>query len=332
MSSKAFFPMTVSDAASRIHLIYKVQGLEQVESFFNNISQHIKRDPVYISLLNCYANERCVEKAEDLMQKIKELGDVRNVGSPVFYKVMMNLYYRVGNYVKLDDLMNEMKEEGFNIDKSALSIRMSAYAAASDAEGVNKIVMMLESDPNLELDAITFTVAAHACLKVGLVEKSLQMIKEVERLTKSRKKKYEGYDALLHFYSKAKKKDEFLRIWDLCKQETIFNKAYISMMRGLMMFDDLESMENIFQEWESKGMPYDFRMADFLIEAFCRNGHLEKAEVLIEKGISRGGVPCATTWYYLAGGYITTNQLPRAVDALKKAISICPHDCPLSKK
>ncbi|KAL2467262.1 Pentatricopeptide repeat-containing protein [Abeliophyllum distichum] len=118
------------------------------------------------------------------------------------------------------------------------------------------------------------------------------------------------------------KKDEIYRVWNEYKQNNkVLNKVYMSMIRALMKFDDIEGAENIFEEWESSGLSYDFRVPNFLIDAYCKNGLLEKAGALLQRGISQGGDPNITTWRHMAGGYIMKNQVSKAMEALRKAIS-----------
>ncbi|XP_055803571.1 pentatricopeptide repeat-containing protein At2g20710, mitochondrial-like [Solanum dulcamara] len=114
-------------------------------------------------------------------------------------------------------------------------------------------------------------------------------------------------NSLLKLYAESGKKEEVHRVWDLHKQNMkILNKGYISVMNSLMKFGDTEGVEKIFEEWESEALSYDFRVPDVLICSYCRNGLLGKAKALMDKGMSKGDL------------------VPEAVEALKKAISICP--------
>ncbi|KAJ9690448.1 hypothetical protein PVL29_012876 [Vitis rotundifolia] len=77
MSDKRYIPLMPRDIALRMNLILKVHGLEQVENYFNNIHKNLKTYQVYIALLNCYALEKSVDKAEAIMQRLRDLGLVR---------------------------------------------------------------------------------------------------------------------------------------------------------------------------------------------------------------------------------------------------------------
>lgn len=62
---------------------------------------------VYTALLDCYAHGKSVEKAEFVMQKMRDMGFAKQ---PLCYNIMMNLYYKIGEYEKLNFLMLKMEE------------------------------------------------------------------------------------------------------------------------------------------------------------------------------------------------------------------------------
>ncbi|KAK3009418.1 hypothetical protein RJ639_014127 [Escallonia herrerae] len=321
MTDKRYSPLTSGDVATRMNLMTRVHGIEELEKYFNSIPQQLKNLDVYIALLNCYAHIRSVEKAEDAMQKLRDMG----YRKPLAYNILMNLYYRAGSKEKMDCLMHEMDEKGIYVDVYTLTLHLSSYAAASDSEGIVKILTRMESDPRIVLDCYAYATAAYVYSKLGLVEKALEIIKKLEGLIPTSKRRTFIFDCLLGLCVWIGKKDELYRIWELYK-EKIFNKGYISMLSALMTFDDIEGAEMIFEEWELRGLSYNFRIPNVLIGAYCRCGHLGKANALVDKGVVKGVDPPSATWYILAGGYIADNQVPKAVEALKKAISVCPPD------
>lgn len=318
MTDKRYFPMNSSDAAIRMHLLFSVYGLKQVENYFDTIPANLKV-VAHVALLNCYVLAKSVDKAEAIMQKARDMG---YASRPVWYNMMMKLYYQLGNQEKVDGLINEMEEKGIPLDRYALNIRLSACAMASDPAGMEKIVSIMQSDSSIVLDWKTYAIVAQKYLRVGFVDKALEMLHKMESLMGETKRKDLAVIFILNLYAEMGKKEELYRIWNEYKQNNkVLNKVYMSMIRALLKFDDVEGAEKIFEEWESRGLSYDFRIPNFLIDAYCRNRLLEKAEALLERGISKGGDPNAMTWRHLAGGYIMRNQVSKAVEALKKAIS-----------
>ncbi|KAK6124340.1 hypothetical protein DH2020_041910 [Rehmannia glutinosa] len=322
MTNKRGHPVAPFDVAVRLKLIFRIFGLDQLENYFNKIPENLRTYHVYLALLNCYTMAKSVDKAESIMQKARDLG---YVSKAIWYNLMMNLHYQLGNKEKLSDLLIEMEAKGISYDQFTLSVCLRACAMASDEVGMDKIVRIMESDPLVNVHWQTCVIAADGYLKMGLIDKALVILKKLEgKLTTSNKSNI-LFVFLFKLYAEAGIKDELYRVWNLYKQNgNVVNRVYISMMRALMTFGDIEGTEKIFEEWESSGLSVDFRIPNFLIDAYCTDGRLEKAEELIAKGISKGGDPVAITWCHLAGGYLKKNRVPEAVEALKKAISRCP--------
>lgn len=321
MSEKRYFILSIRDIAIRLDLISKVHGIEQAENYFNSVPVKLKTLEVYGALLNCYAHEKSVEKAEAIMQKLRDLGLAK---TSLSYNVLLNLYYQTGNHEKVDSLMYEMEEKGIECDRYTFGIRLSAYAAAHDIDGMDKILTRMETDVRVVMDWTSYAVAANGYLKAGLVDKAFIMLEKSEGLVKSVKKRRTAYEFLLTQYAATGRKDEVLRIWEVYKKNgKVYNKGYLSVIPSLLKLNDIESAEQIFAEWESQELDYDLRIPNYLIGAYCRNGFVGKAEDLVKKIMLKGEKPDAYTWYYMATGYFQDDQPLKAVEAMREAISVC---------
>ncbi|KAL3851311.1 hypothetical protein ACJIZ3_013193 [Penstemon smallii] len=322
MTNKRHLPVSPFDVSVRLKLIFKVFGLKEVEDYFSKIPENLLDYPVYLALLNCYTISRSVDKAESIMWKIRDLGYGTK---PVWYNLMMDMHLRLGNREEMTGLLTEMERKGICHDQFTYSVCLNARVMASDAGGMDKIVRKMESDRKNIIHWRTYVIAAEGYLKMGLIDKALAMLNKLEGQLSTSKENSTLYVLILKLYAETGKKDELYRIWNVYKSnEKVMNKVYFGMMRSLMKFDDVEGMEKILEEWESSGLVYDFRVPNFLIDTYCSDGRLEKAEALISKGISKGGDASVTTWCHLAGGYLKRNELPKVVEALEKAISVCP--------
>ncbi|KAH9748674.1 pentatricopeptide repeat-containing protein [Citrus sinensis] len=182
-----------------------------------------------------------------VVQEMKDMGFARRT---IYCYIMMILNYLTGNREKIDALMLEMEEKSINGDQFTLGIRPSAYAAASDIHGMDKIINMTESNPQMVLDFNLLAVL---------------------------------------LYMEAGKKDQLYRIWKHYGQtRKVFNKGYMTMMGLLLKLDDVKGAEKTLRNWTSKNLPYDFGLPSSLIDAHCKNGCVEY------------------------------NQIPKAVEAMKK--------------
>ncbi|XP_062107337.1 pentatricopeptide repeat-containing protein At2g20710, mitochondrial-like [Humulus lupulus] len=321
MTDSRFLKISPSDAAVRLELIHKVHGLDRAENYFNNMSRKLKTHHVYAALLRSYVRENSVDKAEALMEEIRNLGEAV---SSLPYNVLINLYAKNGNFDKIDMLMQEMKVKGIPHDKYTLRNRLSAYVAASDIAGMEKIMNRMEEEPNLYVNWKVYALAASGYLKVGLIKEALKMLGKLERdIDKINPKTQKtGHMFLLTLYSNTGNREELYRIWNKYKPTYRPTEApYACMIRCLSKFDDIEGAEKVFKEWESQCSIYDFRVVNSILIAYCRKGLLEKAESTL-KAAAEGSTPYAGSWSILANGFVENNQMPRAVEMLKKSLMI----------
>ncbi|KAG4924503.1 hypothetical protein JHK87_050043 [Glycine soja] len=95
----------------------------------------------YGALLNCYCKEPMIEKAEGLMEKMKELSLPL---SSMPYNSLIMLYTKVGQPEKVSSLIQEMKASNIMLDSYTYNVWMRALAA------VNDISNMLEKAEELK--------------------------------------------------------------------------------------------------------------------------------------------------------------------------------------
>ncbi|KAK9284738.1 hypothetical protein L1049_023915 [Liquidambar formosana] len=265
-----------------------------------------------------YVREKSVEKAEAIMQKMRESGMAT---SSFPYNVLINLYSQAGEHKKIDILMQEMEMKGISQDMFTLRNRLSAYAAASDISRVEKILHQMEEDPHNVVDWKSYSVAANGYLKAGLIEKALTMLKKMEWKMPLLRRKY-PFENLLTLYASTGHKDELYRVWNLYKPSNeVLDASYACMITALAKLDDIAGAEKIFQEWEFHRTMYDFRVLNRLLVAYCKKGLINKAESVVKKAIE-GRTPYASTWNILAIGYMEHKQMPKAVEMLKNAMFI----------
>lgn len=321
MSDERGSEQSPGDFAVRLDLISKVHGLEQAEEYYNSIPDHLRGTQVYGALLNCYAHKRRLEKAEATMQKMRELGLVQTLS----YNVMLSLYSHMGRYEKLEALVKEMEEKGVNSDIYTFNIRLHAYVATSNIEEMEKLLMKMETDSLINIDFHTFFAVANGYLKAGLLEKSIVMLKRAEELTVPMvgTTKAHAYEMLLTLYGSAGNKDGVYRVWNSYKNTgRIFNSTYICMINSLMRLGDIDGAEWISEEWVSRKTLYDIRIPNTMIRAYSRKGLWKKAEEYVNKIVESGMQLEASSWDHLATGYHFGGQMAKAVETLKKAISI----------
>ncbi|XP_059285029.1 pentatricopeptide repeat-containing protein At2g20710, mitochondrial-like [Lycium ferocissimum] len=309
------FDILAGDVAVQLDLISKAHGLKAAETYFNSIPDDLRTYQVYAALLNCYADAKVLNKAEDTMQKLKELG----YAGTVAYNVMLTLYSKMGDVEKLHSLVLEMEDKGIAADVITYNIVLTAYASVPDVTEMEKLLMKMEADPLL-IDWSPYTVAAKGFLKAGDIEKAYETLKKCEHLFKGNRARL-AIDVLVTLYTSMGKKDDVYRIWNKFKRKVKHhNSSYHCMISGLEKLDDLDGAEQIFAEWEAKWLHFSFGIPILLVTAYCKKGHMEKAISIIEKLVESGKHPNGSTWNRLAHGYCVRNDMEKAVEMMRKAI------------
>ncbi|XP_038993084.1 pentatricopeptide repeat-containing protein At2g20710, mitochondrial-like [Hibiscus syriacus] len=273
MGEEMKYNISVWDMAVRLDLISKVHGVDQTEKYFNSLPEAMRNFQVYGALLNCYANNKCLEKAEATIQIMRKSGLPINA---VSYNVMLNLYHHLGKHDKLDTLMQEMTDKGIKHDAFTNSIRLNAYVSSSDIEGMEKFLTRIENDVGITLDWHAYVIASNAYLKAKLTEKALQMLRIAEQLVPQGSRKH-AYEVFLTVYTNLRRKDDVHRIWKLYGNlGKFFISGYLCMISSLVKLDDLDGAERVLAVWESGCSFFDARIPNVMISAYCRKGFVER--------------------------------------------------------
>ncbi|KAF1898893.1 hypothetical protein Lal_00019014 [Lupinus albus] len=319
MSSEGNLHLLTGDIAIRLDLIAKVHGLDQAEKYFDSISDASRDFKVYGALLNCYAQHKSVEKAEAIMQKIKENASKQATDLVVSYNVMLKLYARVGDHEKFDNLKQEMISKNI-YDIFTLRNWLNAYVTAKDINGMEKLLMQMEADPVVTVDWLTYSIAANCYIKADQFDKSNAMLKKSEQLVNGKIRR-NAYESLLTMYAAIGQKDDVYRVWNMCRNlNRSQNSSYVCMLSALAKLNDIDGAEKILEEWESGNTCFDIRIPNVMVSAYCKNGLMEKAQAYIERLLKGGNELNGSTWNRLAHGYCKCNDMDNAVQTLKKAI------------
>lgn len=316
MHDKPYLDVSHKDVSVKLDLISKVYGIKKAEDYFNKIPNTSRVWQVYGALLNCYADAKFVEKAEDTMQKMRDLG----YSSSLTYNVMMKLYSVTLKYEKLDLIMEEMEQKGIHIDKFTYCIRLNAYAKTLEIKKMEKLLLKMEADPEVHMEWHAYTTVANGYLKAGDKLKALNCLKKSEYLIRPSQRK-PAYETLLTLYASTGRKDHVYRLWDNYKNlGKFYNLGYLCMMSSLAKLDCIDDVEKIYEEWEGKYTYFDFQVPNLLITVYCKKGLLEKAESLMKKLIENGNEPNASSWSRMALGYVKNDEMEKAVEAMRKSI------------
>ncbi|KAA8529611.1 hypothetical protein F0562_034289 [Nyssa sinensis] len=310
--------MTVSDQAIHLDLMAKTRGITAAENYFIGLPETSKNHLTYGALLNCYCKELMIEKAEALMEKMKEL---KLSLSSMPYNSLMTLYTKTGQPERIPAIIQEMKACDVMPDSYTYNVWMRALAAVNDISGVERVIDEMKRDGRVTGDWTTYSNLASIYVDAGLFQKAKNALKELEKRNACRD--LSAFQFLITLYGRTGNLLEVYRVWRslrLAFPKTA-NISYLNMIQVLVDLKDLPGAEKCFREWESSCSTYDIRVANILIDAYTKEGLLEKAEELKERSRRRGAKPNAKTWEIFLDYYLEHGEIKSAVDCVENAIS-----------
>lgn len=319
MEAQKGFQISSSDHATRIELILKVQGLTEAEEYFSQIRGTANQKAASLPLLHGYVKERAVEKAESLMMKLNELG---LLVSPHPFNEMMKLYMATSQYDKVPAVIMQMKQNRIPTNILSFNLWMNACGEVSGVAAVEAIYREIMNNGNVEVGWSTLCTLANVYVKAGLVEKAVLVLKNAEK--KLNTSKHLGYFFLITMYVSINNKEGVIRVWEACKSVSgrMTCGNYMCMLSCLVKLGDLVEAEKVFVEWESNCKNYDVRVSNVLLAAYVRNGLMEKAEAFHVYVLEKGGCPNYKTWEILMEGWVRSQDMEKAIDAMKKSFAM----------
>ncbi|XWS63698.1 hypothetical protein CRYUN_Cryun06bG0123900 [Craigia yunnanensis] len=178
MVTKRGMNKTVSDQAIHLDLVAKARGIPAAENYFIDIPEASKNHLTYGALLNCYCKELITEKAEALIEKMKELN--LPLGS-MSYNNLMTLYTKIGQPERVPNIVQEMKSCGTMPDSYTYNVWMRALASMNDISGVERVIEEMKRDAEDADDWTTYSNIASVYVDAGLFEKAEKDLRNWKR-------------------------------------------------------------------------------------------------------------------------------------------------------
>ncbi|GMH17198.1 hypothetical protein Nepgr_019039 [Nepenthes gracilis] len=312
------FRLFNSDIAIQLDLVAKVRGISSAEDYFLRLPDSVKDKRIYGALLNAYVGAKMRDKAEPLMEQMRNKGYAVH---PLPFNVMMTLYMKLGEYDIVDSLISEMKQQNIQLDTYSYNIWLSARGSQGSVEGMEEVFEQMKLDTGINPNWTTFSTMATFYIRLGQLREAEQCLKHLETRIVDRDRM--PYHYLISLYGSMGNKGEVYRVWNMYKSvfPTIPNLGYYAIISSLLRMGEIQGAEKIYDEWMLAKSTYDPKIGNLLMGWYVKEGLFEKAESLFDQMAEGGGNPGSSTWEILAEGHIRQKRLSDALSCFKEAAS-----------
>ncbi|XP_020706068.1 pentatricopeptide repeat-containing protein At5g27460 [Dendrobium catenatum] len=322
MESRSGFQASTADQAAKVDLIIKVDGIANAELHFEQISHRASQKAASLPLLHLYVKQRELGKAEALLAKINNMGFIVN---PHPFNEIMKLYAATGQFKKVIYVVQHMKRNKVPLNVLSYNLWMNACGEVSDIASLEMTYKEMMVDKNVQPGWSTYCTLANIYTRSGLVDKAFTALRIAENKLSMTKRL--GYSFVMTNYAALGDKEGVLRLWELSKRVggKIPCANYMSVISCLVKLGEIPEAEGVFRTWESQCWKYDIRVPNILLAAHMRNGCMDKVELLLFHALKKGANPNYKTWEILMEGWVKSKQMEKAVEAMKKGLSMLKH-------
>ncbi|WVZ71559.1 hypothetical protein U9M48_020133 [Paspalum notatum var. saurae] len=263
------------DYASRVDLIAKVHGLYKAEKYIENIPASHRGEIVYRTLLANCVSEANVRKAEQVFNKMKDLGFPVTIFS---VNQLLLLYKRVDKK-KISDVLEMMEKQDVKPSLFSYKLLVDAKGTSRDIQGMEEVIERMGKDgiePDLMFSA---TIAKHYIFN-GQREKAEALLEslagdDIEKNHVARK-------ILLPIYGFLGKNDDVERIWKMCEDNPRLDEC-MSAIEAFGKLGNVEKAEKIFEDMFVKWKTLSSKYYNALLKVYASHNLLDKGKELIKR-------------------------------------------------
>ncbi|KAL6849984.1 hypothetical protein ACP4OV_020611 [Aristida adscensionis] len=298
------------DYASRVDLIAKVHGLHRAEQYIQKIPSSHRGEIVYRTLLaNCVA-EANVRKAEEVFNRMKDLGFPTTVFA---FNQLLLLYKRVDKK-KIADVLTMMEKENVKPSLFTYKLLVDTKGAARDIEGMEKVIESMQAD-GIEPDLMFKATIARHYIYAGEREKAEGILESMEGDDINANRAACTY--VLPLYAFLGKQDDVERIWKVCENNPRTAECHAA-IDAFGKLGNVEMAEKVFEDMLVKWKTLGSRYYNALLRVYANQNLLDKGKELAKRMEENGAKVGAQTLDALVKLYIDAGEVGKADSLLHK--------------
>ncbi|KAJ8648657.1 hypothetical protein MRB53_001680 [Persea americana] len=300
------------DYASHLDLIAKVHGLEKAEKYFAEIPKLFQGQVVYQTLLaNCAAAFNA-KKAEEVFNKMRDLG----IPLSAFSCNQLLLLYARHDKKKVYDLLLMMEKEHVKPTQFTYQLLLDAKGRSEDISGMEQVFETMkaeEIEPGVPLQALV----ARYYITSGLNEKADAVLKEMEG--ENIEANRAACKILISLYAALGKADEVSRIWKVCEARPLLDECAAAIIAWGKL-GQIAKAEAVFDIMVKRFKRFASKHYAALLNVYADHKLLVRGKELVKRMSDDGYKISPLTWNALVKLYAEAGEVEKAESILEKAI------------
>lgn len=288
----------------------KVHGIYKAEKYIDSIPASHRGEIVYRTLLaNCVA-EANVKKAEEVFNKMKDLGFP--VTSFAINQLLL-LYKRVDKK-KIADVLAKMEKENVKPSLFTYKLLVDTKGSLRDIAGMEKVVESMQAEgvePDLLFQA---TIAKHYIFG-GHREKAETILESMEGGDINGNRN--ACKILLPLYAFLGKKEDVERIWQVCDANPRLDEC-LSAIEAFGRLGDVERAEKVFENMFATWKTLSSKFYNALMKVYADQKLFEKGKDLAKRMDEDGVRLGISTLDSIVKLYVDAGEVDKAESILHK--------------
>ncbi|KAF4356686.1 pentatricopeptide repeat-containing protein At1g80270, mitochondrial [Cannabis sativa] len=299
------------DYSSHLDLIAKVHGPERAAKYIETIPISFRGELVYRTLLANYVQAGNVKRAEEVFNKMKDL----EFPITTFSCNQLLLLYKRTDKKKLADVLLLMEKE--NVKPSLFTFRLliDTKGQMNDISGMEELLEKLK-EQGFEPDIGIKSIAAGHYAAAGLKEKAEAVLKDMERGNLSENRRVCG--DLLRIYALLGQADQVERIWKFCESNP-WTAECLAAIEAWGKLKKIKEAEAVFEKMLKNVKKPSSKHYTVLLKVYADHKMLTKGKDLIKRMADDGCNIGPQTWDALVKLYLDAGEIDKADSILHKA-------------
>ena len=290
--------------ASRVDLIARVHGVKMAEAYIEMIPDSYRGGLVYQNLLAHCSRFNKVKKAEEVFQKMRDLG----FPVTLFSCNHLLFLYKRRDKKKIPDVLQLMEKENVKPSARTYKVLMGIRSPFTDYKRAEEILEFMKSD-GIQPDIQARFIMARQYLDAGLKDKAEALLKEMEG-NNLEENRWVCHN-LLSLYGQLEKADEVERIWNICKTDPHLYEG-MAAITAWGKLKKVEKAEAVF-DWLLKRLKKpSHKIYTKLLTVYVDNKQLAKGENLVKR-MTEGDLRTGPLdWHSLVRLYLDAGEVEKA--------------------